>query len=274
VVATGAEPCGAAGRGTALWVGVYSSGRLIAVDTTTGRIVRSMRVGATPCRVELSGRIAWVSLDQPGKVVRVDLRSGRKRAFAVGRGAFDVLLAAGSVWAPSFEAGTVTRLDPRTGRIRRVFEVGGHATGLASCGGRIWVGHGRGSTWLTSIDPRTLRIRRIEVGETDPRRPRCIRGVLWVASPESVVRVDPASGRVLGRLRIGETLGDVAPAADGLVWVTDKEHSVVHRIDPNELRIIDSFSAGPGAFALERTGDTMWVTSYAGNDVRGYRATP
>ena len=249
VVAAGREPCGAAGRGTTLWLGVYAPGRLLAVDTATDRITRSIRVGPTACRVEVDANAAWVALDRPGKVVRVDLRSGRKRAVAVG---------------------TVARLGSTTGRLRRVFEVGGHPTGLASCGRRVWVGHGRGATWLTSIDPRTLRVRRVPVGATDPRRPRCIDGVVWVATPDSVLRLDPASGRVLGRLYIGETLGDLAAGPDGLVWVTDKEHSLVYRLSADGRSVVDSFPAGPGAFALARTGDTMWVTSYAGNDVRGY----
>jgi streptogramin lyase len=274
VVVTGKEPCGIAGRGATIWIGVYAPGRLIAVDARTARITRSIRVGPTACRVSLDANAAWVALDRPGNVVRVDLRSGRKRVAPVGTGAFDVLRAHGFAWAPSFEMGTVTLLHPRTGEVARVVRVGDYPTGLESCGGRVWVGHGREATWLTSVDPRTLRVRRIPVGATDPRRPRCIRGVLWVATPDSIVQLDPSSGRVLGRVRIGETLGDLAAAPDGLVWVTDKQHSVVYRIDPNEPKIVDSFSAGPAAFALARTGNTMWVTSYAGSDVRGYTATP
>jgi len=33
---------------------------------------------------------------------------------------------------------------------------------------------------------------------------------------------------------------------------------------------LDSFSAGPGAYALARAGDAMWVTSFAGADVRKF----
>jgi streptogramin lyase len=274
VVVAGREPCGAVGRGTTLWVGVYATGRLIAVDATSGKVIRSIRVGPTACRVAFAANAAFVALDGPGNVVRVDLRSGRRRVAPVGPGAFDVIRAYGSVWAVSFETGTVTLLDPRTGAVERVVRVGDFPTGLASCGGRMWVGHGRSSTSLSSVDPRTLRVRRVPVGATDPRRPRCIRGVLWVATPESVVRVDPSSGSVIGRLGIGETLGDLAPASDGLVWVTDKQHNLVHRVDPAGTGIVDSFPAGPGAFAVARTGDTMWVTSYAGSDVRGYAARP
>jgi hypothetical protein len=54
------------------------------------------------------------------------------------------------------------------------------------------------------------------------------------------------------------------------VWVTDKERSLVHRIDAKTAVVVDAFSAGPGAYALARSGDTMWVTSFAGSDVRSY----
>ena len=273
-VVTGVAPCGAAGHGATLWVGVYTPGRLVAVDTATGRILRSIRVGPTACRVALGANVAWVALDRPGNVVRIDLRSGRRRITPVGPGAFDVARAHRRVWAVSFEMGTVTLLDPRTGAVERVVRVGGYPTGLASCGGRMWVGHGRASTWISSIDPRTLRVRRVPVGAPEPRRPRCIGGAVWVATPDTVLRVDSSSGRVVARLRIGQTLGDLAAAPDGLVWVTDKQHSVVYRVDPTELTIVDSFSAGPGAFAPAQAGRTMWVTSYAGSDVRGYTATP
>ncbi len=78
---------------------------------------------------------------------------------------------------------------------------------------------------------------------------------------------------MLSRLRIGETLAHAAEAPDGLVWVTDKQHSLVHRLSPDGRTLMDSFPAGPGAFALARAGDAMWVTSFAGSDVRRY-ATP
>jgi streptogramin lyase len=85
-----------------------------------------------------------------------------------------------------------------------------------------------------------------------------------------VIRIDARSGRVLSRLRIGENLADSAAGPDGLVWVTDKQHSVVHRVDPLGREVVDSFPAGPGAYALARAGGAMWVTSFAGSDVRSF----
>jgi streptogramin lyase len=47
----------------------------------------------------------------------------------------------------------------------------------------------------------------------------------------------------------------------------DKEQSVVYRIDPKRARVLDSFPAGPGAYVVLNTHGSMWVTSYAGDDV-------
>jgi hypothetical protein len=49
--------------------------------------------------------------------------------------------------------------------------------------------------------------------------------------------------------------------------VPDKEQSIVYRVDPVSERVVDSFPAGPGAFLALRAHGSMWVTSYAGDDV-------
>ena len=51
----------------------------------------------------------------------------------------------------------------------------------------------------------------------------------------------------------------------------DKEQNVVFRVDPVQERVIDSFPGGPGAYTTVRASGSMWVTSYAGTDVRRFR---
>jgi streptogramin lyase len=188
----------------------------------------------------------------------------------IGANPFDVLLAAGSLWASSYDVGVVARLEPRTGRSISISRDGPNPAGLAACGGRIWVGHGRDATWLTAIDPTNGRVERVEVGAATPSSPQCVLGDLWAATADSVVRLDARTGAVRARIHVGGTPADIAAAPDGLVWVTDKERSLVFRVDPRANRIVDSFAAGPGAFSLARLGRSMWVTSYAGSDVRRY----
>jgi streptogramin lyase len=200
----------------------------------------------------------------------VSLGSGRIERMRVGTGSFDVLLAHGSVWTASYDHAAIVRIDASTRRLERVYKDGPNPAGVASCAGRIWVGHGRDATWLTAIDPRSNRMRRVEVVLKAPARPRCIRGELWVTTTDSVLQVDPRHGRLVGHYELGGTPAEAAAGPDGLVWVTDKERSLVHRVDPVNRRLVDAFAAGAGAYALARTGDAMWITSFAGSDVRRF----
>ena len=76
------------------------------------------------------------------------------------------------------------------------------------------------------------------------------------------------------RLRLGGTLAEAAAGPDGFVWVTDKERSLVHRVHARQAVVVDSFAAGPGAYALVRVEGAMWITSFAGSDVRRFDVQP
>jgi streptogramin lyase len=82
--------------------------------------------------------------------------------------------------------------------------------------------------------------------------------------------VDAATGDVSGTIEIGGTPVEAIAGPDGLVWVSDKERSLVFRIDPATNRVVDSFQAGPGAYTMARVGDSVWVASFAGSDVRRF----
>jgi streptogramin lyase len=268
VVQTGRAPCGLAARDGALWVGVYQAGTVLRLDRA-GRVQQRVRVGRYACRLAVTADAIWVTRDNANTVVRIDRRTGRKRLAPVSS-PFDVVEAAGAVWVTSFETGTVTRLHPRTARPTRVVRVGGRPAGITRCGDRLWVGQGRDATWLTSIDPRNGSARRVDVAVDEPRWPRCLRGQLWVTTPSAALRVAPRTGEPLSQVALGETLAEAAAATDSTIWVTDKEHSVVHRIEPTRGLALDSFPAGPGALALVRFAGSMWVSSFAGADVRRY----
>jgi streptogramin lyase len=273
VIQTGSAPCGLAVHAGSLWVGVYEAGTVLRLDRA-GRIEQRIRVGRYACRIAVDNRAIWVARDNANRVMRVDRATGGRRAVAISS-PFDLVRAAGSLWVASFETGVVTRVDPVTARTTRVFEVGGHPSGIAFCAGRIWVGHSRDATWVTAIDPRTGRAERVDVVVSTPRRPQCIRGELWVTTEREVIRVAPRSGKLLAHLMLGNTLAEAGLAVGAIsgqptIWVTNKERALVHRIDPEAGRVLDSFPAGPGAYALARFAGSMWITSFAGSDVRRY----
>jgi len=269
VVATGKAPCGSFVRAGGLWVGVYDTGKVLQIDQR-GRVTRRTTVGRWACRIAVGPGAIWVTRDRAGELVRISRGSGRLLRVRVGAGTFDVRLAAGSVWASSYDIGTVVRLDPRNGKLRSVSRDGPNPAGVTWCGGRVWVGHGRQATWLSAITPATMRVERVDVGAETPSWPSCIHGELWVTTSDSVLRLDSHTGAVLARVHLGGTPADTTAGPDGLVWVTDKERSLVFRVDPTRNAIVDSFPAGPGAFSLARLGNSVWVTSFAGADVRRY----
>ena len=55
-----------------------------------------------------------------------------------------------------------------------------------------------------------------------------------------------------------------------MILVTNKERSLVHRIHPAPRHVLDTFPAGPCALALARFAGSVWVTSFAGSDVRRF----
>jgi hypothetical protein len=273
VVATGRAPCGLAVHRGELWVGVYEAGAVLRLDQS-GRVQQRLRVGRFACRLAVDDDAVWVTRDNAGRVVRIDRRSGRRQALRVPRPSTSSEQPARSGVA-SFETGSVAVFHPRTARLVRVYRVGGHPSGLTSCGGYIWVGHSRSTTWLTRIDPRTGGMRRVDVDVESPRAPSCLHSQLWVTTEHEALRLAPRTGERLAHVPLGGTPGVAAAAPTGtdgnwMIWVTDKELSRIHRIDRATRRVVDTVAAGPGAFALAELVGSMWVTSFAGADVRRY----
>ncbi len=273
VIQTGPEPCGLAAFGGELWIGVYGNGTVLRLDRA-GRVQRRHRVGRFACSVAVDARAAWVTRDNANELVRIDRRSGRLTRIRI-VSPYHVALAADAVWVTSFESGVVTRIDMRTARATRVWRVGGNPVGLALCGGKLWVGHARSATWLTAIDPRTGLTTRVDVVVRAPRMPRCIGGELWVTNEDSALRVSPRTGELLGHFPLGGTPAEAGAAVSAVngsltIWVTNKERSIVHRIEPSSGQVVDTFPAGPGALAQARFAGSVWITSFAGGDLRRY----
>ena len=67
--------------------------------------------------------------------------------------------------------------------------------------------------------------------------------------------------------QFGSGLGTFSAIGYGTIWIPDKEQSLVYRVDAAAAKVVDSFAAGPGAFLTLSAFRSMWVTSYAGDDV-------
>jgi streptogramin lyase len=219
----------------------------------------------SPPRVAVTGRVAlpgpaaavavgedavWVLLEQ-GTLLRVDPDrhrvTGRLELEAPpgGMPAGPLAVGAGAVWVGMRGATVTVRVDPARLRVTGRY-------GLAADAGVVWVRSGSGDPgsqrdWtvrLGRLDQRrgqvtvTISLPELEVGAfRGPLGLAPEAGAVWVAGPPSgglhaggiLLRMDPASGRVAGRLR--EPLGffpGVLAAGPGGAWVATEAPALLH----------------------------------------------
>jgi streptogramin lyase len=268
-IPTGTHPCGAVAAFGSVWV-ANDGGTLVRIDPRTNRVVRRIRVGAGACSLAASRNALWIA-NHKRSLTRVTPR-GRVKTIDVGSTPFDVLVAYGRLWVTAWEAGKLAAVDPKTLKVVRRIDVGPRPVGLAARNGTLWVGFGRDARFIARVNPLTFAIDRIDVGVRAPGWFVAGTKDLWVqANDGDLLHVDPIGQRVLAHLEVGGTLAQGATAPDGTIWMPDKERSVLYRVDPTRQRVVDSFPAGPGAYVTLRAYGSMWVTSYAGRDVRRCR---
>jgi streptogramin lyase len=267
-IRTGAAPAAATAAFGAVWVTNDGAGTLARIDPAGNRVTRRVRLRPGVFSLTHGFGALWTINYKRQSLTRVDPRTGRVRSVRIGRTPFDVLAAYGRVWVTAWEAGRLVEVDPHSLQVLRRIPIGSRPTGLHAADGGLWVGFGRKATAIARVDPVTLEADRLQVGVRAPSWfVAGARGLWIVAADHVLLHVDPVTRRVEGRLSFGRTLAQGALAPDGTIWVPDKELSVVYRVDPRQARVLDSFAAGPGAFFALRAYGSLWVTSYAGDDV-------
>jgi YVTN family beta-propeller protein len=86
-------------------------------------------------------------------------------------------------------------------------------------------------------------------------------GSVWVTTWDGhVVRVDPASHRILARVAVGSHPLAARPGY-GSVWVTNGGDGTVSRIDPADNTVLAKISVGPAPYEIARGGGGMWVAT-------------
>jgi YVTN family beta-propeller protein len=268
-ITTGTHPCGIVSAFGSVWV-ANDGGTLVRIDPRTNRVRKRIRIGTGACFMTADARALWIA-NYKGGLVRVTPR-GRVQKIAVGATPDSVLVAFGRVWVTTWGAGKLAVVDPRTLKVVHRINVGSKPAGLAARNGAVWVGFSRDATAIARVSPGDYRVDRIDIGVREPRGFVAGTKDLWIqANTGDLVQFDPVARRVLAHLEVGRTLAQGAVAPDGTIWVPDKEQNLVYRVDPGRRRVVDSFPAGPGAYVTLRAYGSMWVTSYAGRDVRRFR---
>lgn len=268
-ITTGRSPCGVVSAFGSVWV-ANDGGTLVRIDPKTNRVVRKIRVGPGSCSLAASAHALWIANYKRG-LLRVT-PSGGVRRINVGAAPFDVIVAYKRVWVTAWEANRLAVVEPQTLEVVRRIEIGSRPVGLRALNGAVWVGFGREATAIARVNPLTFRVEQIDLGVRAPGWFVAGTRDLWIQANEGdLLHVDAVGLRVLAHLQVGRTLAQGAAAPGGTIWMPDKEQGIVYRVDPERQRVLGSFPAGPGAYVALRAHDSMWVTSYAGRDVRRFR---
>jgi streptogramin lyase len=272
-IGTGQAPCGVAAGFGSVWVAAYGTGKLVRIDPATNRVTQRITVARGICPLTIAAGAIWVASDRTNVLYRVDPKRGRVVArIPVARWPAHLLAALGGVWVSGYESGVVARIDPRTNSTARVYEVGGNPSGLAALDGSLYVAFARGGTSLGRLELTSGAVTQIGLGHTAPGFLTAATGSLWTTTEDGyALRVDPA-GPTIRAFSVPGTPAEARLGRDGTIWVAEKEHNTLTRIDPKTNRIVDVTGAGPGALAVAAARGDMWVTSFAGSDVWRFRA--
>jgi DNA-binding SARP family transcriptional activator/streptogramin lyase len=253
---------------------------------------------------QLTARGARSIVVPPNSVAKLDSHGSRVTSYAeVGTDPAAVAVGAGGVWVTNSGDGTVGRLDTHTGRPVRTLGIGAHVGGVAVGFGSVWVAGGKDGT-VTRIDATRNTIERtITVGPGPVGFIAIDARHVWVTRGDQLLRIDPATNLVDGRLTIGTPSGLAAGA--GAVWVITGSKRLVRidagtakatatrmlrakalaplyargglwfvnngridKADPRSLATISTVDGVRGALALAAGGGYLWAVDGRGDLVR------
>jgi streptogramin lyase len=188
-----------------------------------------------------------------------------------------VLDTAGSVWVTvtTAQGGRLVRVDPTTGVVAAQALVGPSPSALTVADGLAWV--------TDSLDQSILRfaVGRVDVRQTGtiqlprssvsaPTQITVTAGRVWVYERGRVLRIDPATDRVIGTTSLAPASGGTIAAGTHGVWVitrTRRHHlGAVRLLDPQSgVPIGRRIVVGGDPTAIVTDGSSAWVFDSASN---------
>ena len=213
----------------AVWVAVEDGARLVKVDTSKRRVVRSYQVPAPPHNLAVSSEGVVVATFQARGSI-VILRKGRLREVQLGGSPHDVKIARGMAIVANERAARLNRVTLK-GDVRRSIplKANPHDLAISPSKRRAWVTLD-GTDDIAIVDLRRRRVRRYLSTERSPH--------------------------------------DVLFAPDGRVWVTDWNGDI-HVFSRKRKKRIKTFERGaePHHLAFDPNGRTGWITDHGARRV-------
>jgi streptogramin lyase len=287
---------------------------LLATAITTAAapdVVAKIRVGqyAAPCAAAAGGKWVWVSEYGRPFLLKIDPKTNKVVSkTGIGTGSCGLGFGAGSLWIEDTSSSTVSRVSAATGKRIKAIPVGITPYDTTFAYGSAWTtAYSQGE--LERIDPARNRVANrwklpMATGAVGAF------GSVWAAGAEGVLRVDPASHKVLARIAIVGGAGWTAASADavwvttttgvaridpqtnavvttvvlpgapalgdpdvvdGLVWVPQIRKNSIALVDPASNSVTQTVKAGLGPFVVTTIRGEAWVPSWKGKDIWRYK---
>jgi DNA-binding SARP family transcriptional activator/ABC-type oligopeptide transport system substrate-binding subunit/streptogramin lyase len=237
----------------------------VAVVGGTGEVAGSAAVGGDPelLAAGRAGRVAGAFGVADRSLVAVSVggvRVGRPASLGVTPGGLAV--GAGSVWVSDAGGSAVMRVDPAYGTVDRVRLPGvGPLGSLAFGAGSLWAAdyglftRPTASDGIARIDPVTGRLQaRIAVWQ--PGALAFGAGALWIGRSGAILRLDPATNRVEGSVRLAGEVSGVT-LGGGYVWA--RTESTLWQIEPNRPTVVRGYPIPSGRGELAWVRGSVWV---------------
>ena len=245
-----------------VWVANKDRGTLTRVDPDSRKVVGTTRVGANPDSVAVGEGSVWVTNTDDDSVTRVSTSGKVEDTIKVGDGPEGILAGRGAVWVANGLDGTVTRIDTKSGTPRTI-PVGTDPVQLAFDQDSVWVTNS-GDGYIQELDQKTGE--KISEGEAriggETRGIAFSDGLLWVSVSDrgQVVAVDPATSKVVKRIRVPDNPREVR-AGEGGVWVTSADASAVAAIDPSSRKVVAQVQVEGNPYGLGVGEGAAWAGS-------------
>jgi streptogramin lyase/predicted Ser/Thr protein kinase len=263
-----------------LWVTSYERNRVSRIDTESGAVAESVPVGDGPAALTVGDGAVWVVNDDAGTVSKVDIERGEVVGNPIALPSTNygdsIATGDGRVWVVLPDQGRIAAIDVSSGRTgRRIAPPDGTAGELAFGEGGLWVVGDTGT--VTRVDPASGESGEpVKVGKRPPPDSDVFRGeigvgegAVWIAAldDETVVRVDPRSGRVVKTIKFRDGIeGDLA-VGGGAVWVVDESGRLL-RIDPRKNAVAGRPlpSGTAGAYDITVGEGAVWIAGDPAQD--------
>jgi streptogramin lyase len=283
---------------------------LLAAAVTTAaapNVVAKIRVApfAAPCAAAAGGKWTWVSEYGAPYLLKIDPATNKVVSkTGIGTGSCGLGYGAGSMWIEDTNTSTVSRVSVATGKRTKAIKVGftPYDTTFAY-----------GSAWTTAFTQGELE--RIDPAKNAvANRWKLTKatgvvgafGSVWAAGSDGVIRVDPASHKVVARIPIAGGAGWTAASADavwvttatgieridpqsntvvatvavagapavgdpdvvdGQIWVPQIRKNSIAVVDPASNTVVRTVKAGVGPFVITAINGEAWVPSWKGHDI-------